>query len=105
MEHAEVKPADTHTLMQIPDSDSSNIFCNGHDFSIAASVIDRDQRAPLGRSESQAIPNIRESSEEGEADRGGQFLVNPYPVSCAELYLTCGQPLTETLLLRLSRIC
>jgi hypothetical protein len=71
MEHAEVKPAGMHTLMQIPDSDSSNVFCNGHDSSIAAGEIDRDQRAPLGRSESQAIANIRESSEEGEGDRGG----------------------------------
>jgi len=74
MEHAEVKPAGIHTLMQIPDSDSSNVFCNGHDTLIAAGETDRDQRAPLGRSESQAISNIRESSEEGDADRGGYFL-------------------------------
>ena len=73
MEHAEVKPAGIHTLMQIPDSDSSNVFCNGHDSLMAAGEIDRDQRAPLGRSESQAISNIRESSEEGDADRGEYF--------------------------------
>jgi hypothetical protein len=70
MEHAEVKPADMHTLLEIPDSDSNNIFCNGHDISTAASESDRDQRAPLERSESQAISSVRESSQECD-DRGG----------------------------------
>lgn len=71
MEHAEVKPADIHTLLEIPDSDSNNVFCNGHNLSTAASESDWDQRAPLGRSESQAISSIRESSQECDVDRGG----------------------------------
>jgi hypothetical protein len=71
MEHAEVKSAGIHTLLQIPDSDSSNVFCNGHDSSTAACESDRDQHVPLGRSESQAISNIRESSQECDGDRGG----------------------------------
>ncbi|PNF36153.1 SRSF protein kinase 3, partial [Cryptotermes secundus] len=73
MEHAEVKPADIHTLLEIPDSDSNNVFCNGHNLSTAASESDRDQRAPLGRSESQAISSIRESSQECDVDRGKPF--------------------------------
>jgi hypothetical protein len=71
MEHAEVKPAGTHTLLQIPDSDSNSIFCNGHDSLSAACESDQDQCPPLGRSESPAISNIRESSEECDGDRGG----------------------------------
>ncbi|XP_069692909.1 SRSF protein kinase 3-like isoform X2 [Periplaneta americana] len=77
MEHADVKPAGMHTLLQIPDSDSSNLFCNGHDSSTVQGdgdrECDRDQRAPLGRSESQAISNIRESSQECDGERGKPF--------------------------------
>ncbi|PSN51739.1 hypothetical protein C0J52_13455 [Blattella germanica] len=69
----EVMPAGIHTLLQIPDSDSNNVFCNGHDSSgivgDGEKETDRDQRAPLGRSESQAIANVRESSQESENDR------------------------------------
>jgi hypothetical protein len=70
MEHAEVKPADIHTVLDIPDSDSTKVFCNGHDLSTSASESVRDQRAPLERSESQAISSIRESSQECDVDRG-----------------------------------
>jgi hypothetical protein len=70
MEHAEVKPADIHTLLEIPDSDSNNVFCNGHDLSTAVSESDRE-RVPLGRSESQAISSISEFSQECDVDRGG----------------------------------
>ena len=84
MEHAEVKPAGMHTLLQIPDSEANTVFCNGHDSSATVGEgereSERDQRAPLGRSESQAISNIRESSEECEGDRSEYEIISKFTV-------------------------
>jgi hypothetical protein len=71
MEHAEVKPAGTHTLLQIPDPDSNNVVFSGHDSLPAACESDQNQQAPLGQTESPAISNMREPSEECDGDRGG----------------------------------
>ncbi|KDR18100.1 Serine/threonine-protein kinase SRPK2, partial [Zootermopsis nevadensis] len=83
MEHAEVKPAGTHTQLQIPDSDSNTIFCNGHDSLSAACESDQDRCAPLGRSESPVLSNMRESSVECDGSRGKPFCRT---ASCPDTY-------------------
>ena len=72
-----MKPAGIHTMLQIPDTNS--VFCNGHDSSVApvegGKGSEWDQRTTLGRSESQAISNIRESSQECEGHRSECLVV------------------------------
>ncbi|KAK7793906.1 hypothetical protein R5R35_003583 [Gryllus longicercus] len=71
MEYAEVQPAGSHTMLQIPGSDPP-AFCNGHNGHNNAN--DWEQaKVPLGRSESEAISDVKEVSQGKEGETAKPF--------------------------------
>ncbi|GLH07529.1 SRSF protein kinase 1 [Gryllus bimaculatus] len=71
MEYAEVQPAGSHTMLQIPGSDPP-AFCNGHNGHNNANDWEQ-QKVPLGRSESEAISDVKEVSQVKEGETAKPF--------------------------------